>query len=90
MAHVKQKRSVVPVGQEMNFEMHCLDLLEQPTEGGSTHKQKIKELKFLFPKTKQWIQWWTMPDVGVSLFLHCLPVTDDRDLGCNRCLEDGG
>jgi hypothetical protein len=46
----------------------CLALFEPPQEGSQSHEQKIDELRRLFPKTKRWIDWWTMVDVEAMLF----------------------
>ncbi|OAV90448.1 hypothetical protein PTTG_09531 [Puccinia triticina 1-1 BBBD Race 1] len=68
VTRVKRNRAVVPPEQEAQFQKLCLDLLVLPEEGGPNHEQKIDELRRLFPKTKQWLDWWTMVDIEAILF----------------------
>ncbi|OAV90802.1 hypothetical protein PTTG_28211 [Puccinia triticina 1-1 BBBD Race 1] len=50
------------------FQKLCLDLLVLPKAGKPTHDQKIDKLRRLFPKTRRWLDWWTMVDVKAILF----------------------
>ncbi|KAA1106044.1 hypothetical protein PGT21_050152 [Puccinia graminis f. sp. tritici] len=68
VTRVKRNRAVVPPEQEAQFQKLCLDLLQLPEPGKHTHEQKIDELRRLFPKTKRWLDWWTMVDVEAMLF----------------------
>ncbi|KNE95106.1 hypothetical protein PSTG_11583 [Puccinia striiformis f. sp. tritici PST-78] len=80
VTRVKRNRAVVPADQETDFQSKCISLLERPIEGGSTHEEKIDELRRLFPKTKRWIDWWTMADVEAMLFPTRRPMPlDDSD-----------
>jgi hypothetical protein len=45
-----------------------MGLLERIKEGGTSHEEKMDELQHLFPKTKQWLHWWSMADVSGTLF----------------------
>ncbi|OAV89319.1 hypothetical protein PTTG_28733 [Puccinia triticina 1-1 BBBD Race 1] len=68
VTRVKRNWAVVPPEQEAEFQKLCLDLLVLPEAGKPTHDQKIDELRRLFPKTRRWLDWWTMLDVEAILF----------------------
>ncbi|EFP75210.1 uncharacterized protein PGTG_01803 [Puccinia graminis f. sp. tritici CRL 75-36-700-3] len=68
VTRVKRNRAVVPPEQEAQFQKLCLDLLILPEAGKPCHEQKIDELRRLFPKTKRWLDWWTMVDIEAILF----------------------
>ncbi|KAA1107102.1 hypothetical protein PGT21_050130 [Puccinia graminis f. sp. tritici] len=68
VTRVKRNRAVVPPEQESQFQKLCLELLLLPEPGQPTHEQKIDTLRRLFPKTKRWLDWWTMVDVEAILF----------------------
>ncbi|OAV93848.1 hypothetical protein PTTG_27179 [Puccinia triticina 1-1 BBBD Race 1] len=68
VTRIKRNRAVVPPEQEAQFQKLCLDLLVLPEAGKPSHEQKIDELRRLFPKTKRWLDWWTMVDVEAMLF----------------------
>jgi hypothetical protein len=53
---------------QAQFQKLCLDFLVLPEVGKPCHKEKIDELRSLFPKTKQWLDWWTMVDIEAILF----------------------
>jgi hypothetical protein len=48
--------------------MLCIGLLERMEVSGQTHEDQIDEIRQLFPKTKRWLNWWTMADVEAMLF----------------------
>ncbi|KAI7947987.1 hypothetical protein MJO28_009895 [Puccinia striiformis f. sp. tritici] len=77
ITRVKRNRAVVPANQEMDFQTKCLSLLERAVEGHPTHKQEIDEWRSLFPKTKRWIDWWTMADVEAMFFPSRRPIPLD-------------
>ncbi|OAV99987.1 hypothetical protein PTTG_25128 [Puccinia triticina 1-1 BBBD Race 1] len=68
VTRIKRNWAVVPPEREAQFQKLCLDLLVLPKAGKPSHEQKIDELRWLFPKTKQWLDWWTMVDVEAMLF----------------------
>ena len=50
------------------FESLCMALLEPTEPNGKTHEERIDEIRRQFPKTKTWLDWWTMADVKAILF----------------------
>ncbi|OAV85421.1 hypothetical protein PTTG_30533, partial [Puccinia triticina 1-1 BBBD Race 1] len=56
-------------------------LLDPIEEDGPTHEEKIDEIRRLFPKTKRWLDWWTMSDVQSMLFPSRRPMLDDHPDG---------
>jgi hypothetical protein len=67
--------------------------LEQTEKNGRTHEEKIDELRRCFPKTKNWLDWWTMADVEAILFpsrrkmLEDCPNSDDGLPGSTNAQE---
>jgi hypothetical protein len=59
------------------FQKKCVSLLEKYNPGNKTHKEKIDELQRLFPKSKRWLDWWTMADVESMLFPSRRPLLED-------------
>jgi hypothetical protein len=62
---------------QANFQKLCVALLEKEKQGGQTHEEKINELRRLFPKAKQWLDWWTISDVESMLFPSRRPLLED-------------
>jgi hypothetical protein len=52
------------------------------------HKQKIDLLRRGFPKTKRWLDWWTMSDVKAMLFPSRRPMLEDLPEGATDGLPD--
>lgn len=70
---------------QAKFQKLALDLLESkevedPAESMRLHKQKVDELRRLFPKAKRWIDWWQSADVAAMLFPACKPELDEEDI----------
>jgi hypothetical protein len=66
----------------------CLDLLKKYKEGDLTHKQKIDLIFCRFPKTKLWLDWWTMADVEAMLFPSRRQILEDLPEGKKDGLPD--
>ncbi|OAV93845.1 hypothetical protein PTTG_09709 [Puccinia triticina 1-1 BBBD Race 1] len=66
---------------QADFQKKCMALLDPIEEGGPTHEEKIDEIRRLFPKTKRWLDWWTMSDVQAMLFPSRWPMLDDHPDG---------
>jgi hypothetical protein len=56
-----------------------MGLLERIKEGGPSHKEKMDELRRLFPKKKQWLDWWSMAEVSSTLFLSLRTIPKGGD-----------
>ncbi|OAV98489.1 hypothetical protein PTTG_25679 [Puccinia triticina 1-1 BBBD Race 1] len=80
---VRRNRSILSADQDADFQRKCMALLDLIKEGGPTHKEKLNELRRLFPKTKQWPDWRTMLDIQLMLFPSCCPMLDGHPDGNN-------
>ncbi|OAV86589.1 hypothetical protein PTTG_29820 [Puccinia triticina 1-1 BBBD Race 1] len=83
VTRVRRNRSILSADQDADFQKKCMALLDTIEEGGPTHKEKIDELRRLFPKTKRWLDWWTMSDIQAMLFPSRWPMLDDHPDGSN-------
>ncbi|PLW41496.1 hypothetical protein PCANC_13084 [Puccinia coronata f. sp. avenae] len=63
--------------EETSFSLLCMKLLEPIKEGGKSHDEKMDELRRLFPKTKRWLDWWSMADVSCTLFPSLRTIPED-------------
>ncbi|OAV97600.1 hypothetical protein PTTG_26010 [Puccinia triticina 1-1 BBBD Race 1] len=81
VTRVRRNRSILAADQDADFQKKCMALLDPIEEGGPTHEGKIDEIRRLFPKTKRWLEWWTMSDVQAMLFPSCRPMLDDHPDG---------
>ncbi|OAV90961.1 hypothetical protein PTTG_28135 [Puccinia triticina 1-1 BBBD Race 1] len=84
VTRVRRNRSILSADQDADFQKKCMALLDPIEEGGLTHEEKLDELRRLFPKTKRWLDWWTMSDIQSMLFPSRRPMLDDHPDG-----EDG-
>ncbi|OAV86505.1 hypothetical protein PTTG_29867, partial [Puccinia triticina 1-1 BBBD Race 1] len=84
VTRVRRNCSILSADQDADFQNKCMALLDPIKEGGLTHEEKLNELRRLFPKTKCWLDWWTMSDIQLMLFPSCQPMLDDHPDG-----EDG-
>ena len=81
VTRVKRNRAIIRVDEEGAFQSLCIGLLEPTIPPGPTHEDKIDELRRRFPKTRRWLDWWTMADVEALLFPSRRAMLEDHPDG---------
>ncbi|OAV90028.1 hypothetical protein PTTG_28449 [Puccinia triticina 1-1 BBBD Race 1] len=81
ITRVKQNRAVIMADEQALFESKFLALLQPCNKDGPTHDEKIDEMRHRFPKTKAWLDWWTMADVESILFPSRRKMLEDSPNG---------
>ncbi|OAW00128.1 hypothetical protein PTTG_25170 [Puccinia triticina 1-1 BBBD Race 1] len=79
--HFRQSITQVKQNRAALFESKCLALLQPCNKDGPTHDEKIDEMRRRFPKTKAWLDWWTMADVESILFPSHRKMLEDSPNG---------